>query len=100
MDCTSTQLSYGETGYFSNIVTDYISGDNNLTPFYQNPVSLEGIHATITSRQNFKTNRTLLVNELHLQYKSLPASDKVNRNIDLLTDEKTFTVCTAHQPAI
>lgn len=100
MDCTFTQLSYQETGFFSNIVSAYIGNDEKLKPFLQHPVSEEGIAEAIKERQKFPTNRKLLVDVLHAQYQSLPVTQKVNNNIALLLDENTFTVCTAHQPAI
>ena len=100
MDCTSTHLSYEETGYFTNIVSAYVNGDNPLRPFYEHPVSLEGVAAAIEKRKKFPTNRKLLVEQLTLQYSHLPQSATVKKNISLLGDAHTFTVTTAHQPAI
>lgn len=100
MDCTSTKLAYGQTGYFSKIVVDYIEGSAELKPYYKYPVSLKGIIASISERQRFATNRPLLVEELQKQYSNLPSSKLVQENIDKLSDEKTFTICTAHQPCI
>jgi bacillithiol biosynthesis cysteine-adding enzyme BshC len=100
MDCNCTKLTYGETGYFSNIVTAYISGDEKLKPFYKHPVSIEGIANAIEERKKFKVDRKLLVEELTKQYSPLLVSEKVNNNISLLAKENTFTICTAHQPAI
>jgi bacillithiol biosynthesis cysteine-adding enzyme BshC len=100
MDCTSTQLSYGETGFFTPLANAFVNTDKDLAPFYKYPVSLEGIAASIKERQQFRVDRKLLVNELRNQYKSVQLSEKVKQNIDLLSDENTFTVCTAHQPAI
>jgi bacillithiol biosynthesis cysteine-adding enzyme BshC len=100
MDCTSTQLSYGETGFFTPLANAYVNGDEDLIPFYKHPVSLEGIGSSINERQKSDVDRKLLVNELSNQYKSVQPSQKVKSNIDLLLDENTFTVCTAHQPAI
>ena len=100
MDCTSTQLSYGETGFFSPLATAFVNGDSNLRSFHEHPANIDGITAAIAARQKFKTDRQLLVKELTTQYFSIPASEKVNHNISLLANENTFTVCTAHQPAI
>lgn len=96
----ASQISYGSTGYFSKIVTDYISENNSLKNFYQHPVSLQGIKNAVDIRKNFNTNRKLLVTQLQSQYASQPILDKVKQNINLLLDENTFTVCTAHQPGI
>lgn len=100
MDCTFTHLPYGETGYFSNIVTAYLNKDERLRPFYRYPVSHEGAKAALVARESFRTDRQLLVQELKKQYGSLQLSSSVERNIGLLAEENTFTVCTAHQPAI
>jgi bacillithiol synthase len=93
-------IDYKTTGYFSQLVTDYISGDESLKPFYNHPVSIEGIKAAIKERKISSTNRTLLVDELKHQYASFAANKKVSANIDLLLNENTFTICTAHQPNI
>lgn len=100
MDCTSTRLSYGETGYFTNIVSAYINGDEQLKQFYHHPPTFEGIAAAIQQRKEFPTNRKLLVEVLRSQYKAVSPSPAVEQSIDLLPDENTFAVTTAHQPAI
>lgn len=100
MDCTYTQLSYGETGYFSKIVSDYIDGDSKLLPFYQHLPDIEGLKKAIENRKSFNTNRALLVSELQDQYSSMPPAQRVQENVELLANNNTFTICTAHQPAI
>ena len=100
MDCTSTQLSYGDTGFFSPLANAFVNGDKDLAQFYKHPVSFEGIATAIKERQQSVIDRKLLVDELTNQYKSLQPSGRVKENIALLSDENTFTVCTAHQPAI
>ncbi|MBC7827854.1 MAG: bacillithiol biosynthesis cysteine-adding enzyme BshC [Chitinophagaceae bacterium] len=100
MECTSTTLPYGQTGYFSKIVVDYINQAPALQDFYAHPVSMDGIKSSIKSRQKFHGNRSLLVQELRRQYSELPSHELVNRNIDRLMDDGTFTICTAHQPCI
>ena len=100
MDCISTQLSYGDTGFFSPLANAYVNQDNNLRSFYKHPVTIEGIANAIEERKKFSNDRQLLADELTNQYKSLKPAAKVNENIALLTKDNTFTVCTAHQPAI
>jgi bacillithiol biosynthesis cysteine-adding enzyme BshC len=104
---TAEHIPYEQTGYFSKIVTEYLSlreeslGQNtSLKHFYQHPVNLQGIKDAIDSRKNFSTNRKLLVDQLEIQYSNIETSDKVKSNISSLIDENTFTVCTAHQPNI
>lgn len=100
MDCTFTQLPYGETGFFSRIATAYVAGDEKLKPYVKHPVSVEGFKAAINDRNKFPTDRKLLVSELHKQYEQMPVHEKVKENINLLSQENTYTITTAHQPAI
>lgn len=96
----SEYLSYSQTGKFSKIVLDYVSGAAGLKEFYEHPVNLEGIQSAIKSRKKFKTNRRLLVDEFSKQYKDFTGCDVIKTNIQLLSEENTFTICTAHQPNI
>ena len=96
----ASQISYHSTGYFSKIVTDYISGNPSITFFYNHNSDLQGIQNAIVKRKAFKTDRKLLVEQLQLQYASQSVSKKVKSNLDMLLQENTFTVCTAHQPNI
>jgi bacillithiol biosynthesis cysteine-adding enzyme BshC len=100
MDCTSTQLPYKQTGYFSRIVEDYLDQSPLLRGFYEHEVTLEGIEAAVENRKRFPTNRKLLQSELRRQYAGINTGSRVTENIDRLIEEDTFTVCTAHQPAI
>ena len=97
---TAEHIPYEQTGYFSKIVTEYLSQNTSLKQFYQHPVNLQGIKDAIDSRKNFSTNRKLLVDQLENQYSNIETSDKVKSNISALIDVNTFTVCTAHQPNI
>jgi bacillithiol synthase len=99
MDCNFTSLPYATTGYFSSIILDYLEKSSALQPYYNLPVSLEGIEAAIKQRRKFPTDRELLVSELRKQYEQLPVSP-TQANIELLLKENTFTVTTAHQPVI
>jgi len=100
MVCTATHLPYSATGYFSKIVQDYLERSPSLRSFYEHDVSLDGIRSAIAARQEFDTDRELLVKELTTQYEALSSWDKVKRNIALLRKENVFTICTAHQPNI
>lgn len=100
MDSTSSFLSYRETGYFSKIILDYIQQEPPTQSFYKHPVSIEGVHASIAERKKFATDRKLLVTVLQKQYASVETSEQVAINIELLQNENTFTICTAHQPNV
>lgn len=100
MDCTHADLPYQATGYFTALVHSYVTNDERLKPFVEFPVSFEGVTAAIAQRQRFPVDRATLVTELQKQYAVLPSNEKVLQNIELLALDSTFTVCTAHQPAI
>lgn len=100
MNTTAQFIPYSQTGFFSKTVTDYVQGNSPLQAFYKHPVSIEGIKTAIEERKNFSTNRQLLVTALKKQYSTVAASEKVNKNIEKLLAENTFTITTAHQPNI
>ncbi len=100
MDSTARLISYSSTNYFSKIITDYISGNELLQPFYAQPVSLDGIKKTIESRKLFATDRKLLVDVLEKHYDNTNPTAQQLQNIQLLANSNTFTVTTAHQPNI
>ena len=100
MNQPANYLPYESTGYFSRIVLDYLQHSVLLQPFYRHTPDLEGIKNSITARNTFNTPRALLVNVLQQQYANIATTGKVKNNIQLLADQNTFTVTTAHQPNI
>ncbi len=100
MNFTNKSIPYQQTGYFSRIITDYLSGNGFLRNFYNHPVTSEGIDAAIQDREKFPTDRLLLVKTLKEQYAGMDPQRAVQKNLDDLAADNTFTVTTAHQPAI
>jgi bacillithiol synthase len=100
MNCTATSIPYQQTGYFSKIITDYLDNSPALQPFFQHTANINGIKNAIAARKQFSNNRSVLVNALQQQYATMPATELVEKNIELLLSNNTFTICTAHQPAI
>ncbi len=100
MNCISKELSYRDTGFFSDILNAYVDNDERLRSFIKYPVSFDGLKAAIEQRRKNPVDRKLLAGELLKQYQGLEITGKVLENIQLLVHENTFTVCTAHQPAI
>lgn len=96
----SQYIPYSDTGKFTKIVSEYINEAPALKDFYEHPVSLEGIKSAIAQRKKYNTNRPLIVNEFTHQYKDLKDCDAIQSNINSLSSENTFTICTAHQPNI
>jgi len=100
MNFTAKSVPYQETGYFSKLVSDYLNEKDFLRHFYEHPVSYEGIEAAIRERELFPTDRHLLVKVLKEQYSGLPLQDAVMENLEALDRNNSFTITTAHQPAI
>ena len=102
MDWTEHHLSINQTGYFSRIITDYLDKADALRPFYAHFPDGDGLKKSLLARRSHPIDRQTLVTALKEQYKTLPdaRSQRVAGNIDLLSKDSTFTVCTAHQPAI
>ncbi len=97
MEFISTRLPYRQTGAFTRIALDYIDHADTLKPFFNHPPTIQGIRRAVDERQSFPTDRTKLVRHLKEQYSTVDAADAVNRNIDSLLSNDTFTITTAHQ---
>lgn len=76
---------------------DYIDQAPALQPFLVHPPTLAGIQQSIDNRKRFSTNRNLLVEVLKKQYNGVTSSDAVQKNIEALLSQDTFTITTAHQ---
>lgn len=76
----------------------YLTKAKDLEPFYQHEVNLAGIQDAIKARQTSPVNRQLLVEHLQQQYQLVGAGEKIEKQIESLRSENTFSVCTAHQP--
>jgi bacillithiol biosynthesis cysteine-adding enzyme BshC len=99
METHCSYIPYSNTGYFSKLVTDYLNNAPQLQPFYNLPPTIEGLEQSANQRKDFQ-HRKILVAHLQKQYEGLTLSDKVSANIQLLSNDNTFTVTTAHQPNI
>jgi bacillithiol biosynthesis cysteine-adding enzyme BshC len=101
----SSCIDYLETGSFLPVVTDYLAGHPELSPFFSFPPTVSGFEQLISKKTN-TAKRDVLVKVLKEQYRlgnglsstdNKHSSDKVNRNIDLLLKENTYTITTGHQ---
>jgi bacillithiol biosynthesis cysteine-adding enzyme BshC len=100
MDWITHHLPINQTGYFSRIINDYLDQADALRPFYAHPPNAVGLQKALKARQGYPTDRAALVSALQGQYSAVNPAPMVQTNIGLLSKENTFTVCTAHQPAI
>jgi bacillithiol biosynthesis cysteine-adding enzyme BshC len=92
-------IPFRDTRSFSNFFLDYIEQNPSLKNFYHRFPQIENFKAQIEEkRKSFpKENRAVLVESLKKQYSSIKGNDRVKSNLELLADEKTFTITTGHQ---
>lgn len=95
-----SHIPYGNTGYFNQLVVDFLSEHPNLRPFYKYSPVKPDFEEVIKAKKAHPQQREVLVSALQEQYRELKTSDAVNVNIASLADLNTFTVVTAHQPNI
>src|SRR5258708_5961266 len=106
MDWNPKHLAYRQTGYFSRLITDYLDQAHELSPYYAYPANPEGMRSALEARKTGKAvDRATLVAALEEQYAGMLNNDfsgspRVKENIARLARPNTFTICTAHQPAI
>lgn len=93
-------ISLQETGYFSNLMLDYISGKDTLDKFYSFSMDDAGLEKALIAKQQQNFNRSVLVEVLKEQYHILDTTELVKQNIEALLSEDSYTVCTAHQPSL
>jgi len=93
-------ISYQESGYFTNLMVDYLSQKPELSSLYHRFPSVENFKLQIEEKEkNFNGNnkRDALVSTLEKQYASIEASSTTLNNIKRLNHLNTFTVTTGHQ---
>lgn len=92
-------ISYQNSGYFSNLMIDYLNEKEALKQLYNHFPKLENFPSQILEKEaNFPVeNRKILVTALEKQYEDFEVSETTLNNIKLLNDSKTFTITTGHQ---
>jgi len=91
-------IPFKKTGYFSELICDYLDGKETLSPFYGKPPQINQFKEQIKAKQNFpQAHRKVLHSVLKEQYNSVSISEDTKVNISLLKEASTFTVVTGHQ---
>ena len=92
-------LPFRSTGYFSDLILDYIEKKPALTSFYNRFPSIENFEHQIKEKHNTYNHsvRTVLVEVLNHQYSPLATSEATQFHINALQEQHTFTVTTGHQ---
>lgn len=95
-----TLLAFEKVPQLAKTDIAYAMGDPKLKPFYSYEPTLASFEAVIAARATFQTPRAALVQVLKEQYHKIPAEALVNQHIEQLLAADTYTVTTAHQPAL
>ncbi len=93
----SNEIPFGETGYFTPIILDYLAQKKELKPFYGHFPNLENFGKQIAKKQFPLGNRLILSAALRRQYAHLSPSLDTIANITALENSNTYTVTTGHQ---
>jgi bacillithiol biosynthesis cysteine-adding enzyme BshC len=92
-----TSIPFIDTNYFSSLICDYLEEHPDLKPFYNRFPNLNEFADQITEKQFSEANRTVLVNTVQKQYTAIETSDVTAKNIELLSQQNTYTITTGHQ---
>jgi len=92
-------IPFDQTGYFSEIICDYLDEAPSLKPFYHRFPSLHSFKEQIAEKQDSFSDekRKVLAAVLLAQYDGLAVSPKTKKHLSKLKDTNTFTVVTGHQ---
>lgn len=91
-----SSIPFEETNNFSSIFLDYINQKDSLKPFYNHFPSIDNFRKTIEEKKRFE-HREILCEVLESQYNDLQNTKEVEKNIELLKQENTFTITSGHQ---
>lgn len=81
----------------SPLVHDLLNQDENVRPFISDFFTRENCISAARNKSFSKENRSVLSAQLIQQYQQLVLADKLEKNIQSLRSENSFTVVTGHQ---
>lgn len=92
-------LSFSETSFVSPLLQDYLLQRKELHPFYQRFPEIEAFAEQLKEKKAHYSSdfRHVLVEDLRRQYQGLKQTEMVEGQLDLLSQDQTFTVTTGHQ---
>jgi bacillithiol biosynthesis cysteine-adding enzyme BshC len=92
-------IPYAETGYFSELILDYLAQDKSVKFLYNRFPGLDHFGEQIQEKaENYnQDNRKILVEAIKSQYKNLKPSEATQKQIKNLKSQTAFTVTTGHQ---
>jgi len=92
-------IPYRDTGYFSQLICDYLDGTATLQSFYNHFPKLENFEKQLVEKKaSFNTHtRKVLSESLASQYERITMSEATATHIEQLKESTTFTITTGHQ---
>lgn len=91
-------IPFRKTGYFSNLICDYLDKKESLKAFYGRFPEMATFKEQMQEKSGFPMeNRKVLVQVLKDQYRNSQISNATSTHISLLGEETSFTVVTGHQ---
>jgi bacillithiol synthase len=93
-------IPFEQIPQFAKTDLAYATGHTALTPFYKYELRREVFGQVIEDKSSNTVPRADLVEVLRKQYANIPLTEATQKNIELLAADTTYTVTTAHQPAL
>lgn len=91
-------ITFQNSGYFSDIMVDYLNQSESIRPFYNRFPTLANFKLQIEEKKSFSSeHRDVLVDSLLGQYSNLTTSELTRQHIESLREPTTFSVTTGHQ---
>lgn len=92
-------IHFQDTGYFSDLILDYINQDNSVKFLYHRFPTLDNFEKQIEEKTKKypHENRKTLVNAIKRQYKNETVSEATATHLNNLENPNTYTVTTGHQ---
>ncbi len=91
---------FTEVSYLSKRDVKFQVEPEIFEPFISFPFNEDSFLKKINDRKQFPIDRNLLTEVLNEQYSKANITDPPNQSIELLLQDNTFTVVTAHQPSL
>ena len=92
-----SKIPFAATNSFSKSFLDYIGGAPALTDYYTALPHIEQFGKQIAQRNFPLAHRTVTTEALKKQYEGYDLTEATASNIELIKEDKTFTITTGHQ---
>lgn len=90
-----SEIDYLRSGSLSRLVSDYLNGKKELSPFYHVMPDEADFVKAIDARKSHPVDRITLVQVLANQHEA--SAEAAKKNTQLLSIDNTFTITTGHQ---